>query len=305
MPEPSPAPAAARPVLTVVAPAHNEEENVRPLVEQVGAACAGMEALLREFAPELGLELGAADPAFEFVLVDDGSVDNTQGEARALMPGNPWLRVIAMTETPAGSGGGQSAAFHAGFRAARGALVAVLDADLQNDPADYPKMIELMRREKADMVQGDRCRNRRDNAIRRFTSRVGRWFRAMILGDSIRDTGCSLRVMKREIAVSIPLQFKGMHRFIPVSARHMGYTVVEMPVEHRARVAGEPKYGSMGITKRAIPGLIDCFAVRWMSKRRRPVASAEATAEVAVPKSRGASAASTPSAPVATAEQPA
>ncbi|HRJ50196.1 MAG TPA: hypothetical protein PKU91_06665, partial [Phycisphaerales bacterium] len=95
-------------------------------------------------------------------------------------------------------------------------------------------------------------------------------------GDSIRDTGCSLRVMKREVALQLPLEFAGMHRFIPVAARHMGYGVVEMPVHHRARLAGTTKYG-FGITKRAIPGLVDCFAVRWMSRRRRPVGSEELT----------------------------
>ena len=104
---------------------------------------------------------------------------------------------------------------------------------------------------------------------------MGRVFRRVLLGDTIRDTGCSLRLMKREIALRLPLEFKGMHRFIPATARQMGYTVVEMDVSHRERHAGEPKYGA-GITKRAIPGLIDCFAVRWMSNRRRPVTSIEA-----------------------------
>ena len=86
--------------------------------------------------------------------------------------------------------------------------------------------------------------------------------------------GCSLRVMKREIAVSIPLEFRGMHRFIPVTARHLGYTVVEMPVSHRPRLHGETKYG-MGILQRALPGLVDCFAVRYMRSRRRPTDNAE------------------------------
>jgi hypothetical protein len=126
------------------------------------------------------------------------------------------------------------------------------------------------------MVQGDRSRNRRDNFVRRVGSIVGRRFRGWILGDTIRDTGCSLRLLKREIAVQLPLEFKGMHRFIPVMARQLGYKVVEMAVTHRPRAAGETKYG-MGITQRALPGLIDCFAVRWMSKRRRPVDSAEVT----------------------------
>src|SRR5690606_35686533 len=138
--------------------------------------------------------------------------------------------------------------------------VATLDADLQNDPADLNAMLELMRRENADMVQGDRSHARRDNAVRRVGSIVGRKFRLWLLGDTIRDTGCSLRVMKREIALALPLEFKGIHRFIPVTARHLGYKVVEMRVNHRPRVAGETKYG-MGIVKRALPGLQDLFAV--------------------------------------------
>ena len=111
-----------------------------------------------------------------------------------------------------------------------------------------------MREKNADMVQGDRSHARRDNVVRRVGSIVGRKFRKWLLGDTIRDTGCSLRVFKREIALALPLEFKGIHRFIPVSARHLGFTVVEMPVNHRPRLAGETKYG-FGITKRALPGL--------------------------------------------------
>ncbi len=103
---------------------------------------------------------------------------------------------------------------------------------------------------------------------------MGRAFRKLVLGDTIRDTGCSLRLFKREIGIRLPLEFRGMHRFIPVTARHLGYTVVEMPVKHRPRIAGTPKYG-LGITQRALPGLIDLFAVRYMRNRRRPTGFAE------------------------------
>ncbi len=249
------------PEISIVAPAHNEQDNVRPLVEEVSAA------------------MEAAGVSFEFIIVDDGSTDETRDRVRALMPGRPWLRCVAMTGTPPGRGNGQSAAFHAGFRAARARLIAVLDADLQNDPQDIPKLMAEMQRTGADFVQGDRSAARRqgDAWIRQVGSIVGRWFRRVLLGDTIRDTGCSLRLMKREIALGLPLEFKGMHRFIPVTARHMGYTVVEMAVSHRSRHAGEPKYGS-GITKRAIPGLIDLFAVRWMRSRRKAVGCVEADA---------------------------
>jgi dolichol-phosphate mannosyltransferase len=103
---------------------------------------------------------------------------------------------------------------------------------------------------------------------------VGRLFRRWLLGDTIRDTGCSLRVMKREVALRLPLEFRGMHRFIPITAVHLGYRVVEVGVRHRPRVAGSTKYG-MGIVQRALPGLRDLLAVRWMRTRRRPVSAVE------------------------------
>lgn len=248
--------------LSVVAPAHNEQENVAALAEQVAAAAL------------------AAGVSFEFILVDDGSTDRTRAATLSLASTRPWLRCVAMTNTPPGKGHGQSAAFHAGFRAARGRLIATLDADLQNDPADLPAMLAILRDQQADMVQGDRSRARRDNAVRRVGSIVGRFFRRALLGDTIRDTGCSLRVMKREIALRLPLEFRGMHRFIPVSAARMGYKVVEMPVNHRPRNAGVTKYG-LGITQRAIPGLIDLLAVRWMAGRRRPTSNIDLSADTA------------------------
>lgn len=246
--------------LTILAPAHNEEENIDLLIEEVGAAIE-----------PLGI-------TFEFIIVDDGSSDSTKAKTLAHQAQRPWVRCVSMTGTPKGSGNGQSAAFHAGFRAAKGRLIATLDADLQNAPSDYPAMLELLASSNADFVQGDRsaARSQGDAKIRQIGSWVGRKFRLWLLGDSITDTGCSLRIMKREITLQLPLEFKGAHRFIPATARHMGYTVVETPVAHRNRHAGEPKYG-MGITKRAIPGLVDLFAIRWMRSRRRPVTSVEVT----------------------------
>ncbi|MEM7754838.1 MAG: glycosyltransferase family 2 protein [Planctomycetota bacterium] len=248
--------------VSVVAPAHNEEGNVVALADEIGDALSG------------------AGVAFEFVLVDDGSTDRTREVAIEAARSRPWMRVISMRDTPTGSGNGQSAAFHAGFRACRGAWVASLDADLQNDPADLPRLLVERDRTGADFVQGDRSAARRegDAWIRQVTSVIGRKFRKWILGDSIRDTGCSLRVMRREIALKLPLEFKGMHRFIPVTARRLGYTVVELPVNHRTRHAGETKYGA-GISKRAIPGLMDALAARWMFKRRRGVLASDLTAE--------------------------
>jgi len=234
--------------LSVVAPAHDEEDNIRPLVEEITAALEGAD--------------------YEIVIVDDGSTDGTGRVLAALLGEYPRLRAIRMQGTVPPRGHGQSAAFHAGFRAARGAVIAVLDADLQNDPADIPAMLAEMRRSGADLVQGDRSRNRRDTSLRRVSSVVGRLFRRWLLGDTIRDTGCSLRVMKRAVALAVPLEYRGMHRFIPVTARQLGFSVVEVPVGHRPRVAGEAKYG---VWNRALPGLVDCLAVRWMRGRRRPV----------------------------------
>jgi len=238
--------------LSIVSPAHNEQENLRPLVAEIVAA----------------MKLVAVE--YEIVVVDDGSTDDTPATLHELMHQHPELRPIRMSATPPGKGHGQSAAFHAGFRHARGDLIAVLDADLQNDPADLPAMLTLMRQTGADIIQGDRSHARADSVVRRVTSWVGRMFRRGLLGDTIRDTGCSLRLMTREVALSIPLEFRGMHRFIPVTARHHGFTVIETQVNHRPRVAGVAKYGIMN---RAIPGLFDCLAVRWMNRRRRPVGS--------------------------------
>ncbi len=243
--------------LSIVAPAHNEEANVRPLVAEIVAAVA-----------PLGIP-------FEIVIVDDGSTDRTAIELLKLESEEPRLRVIRMLRTPLGRGNGQSAAFHAAFRASRGALIAVLDADRQNDPADLPPMLRLLHAERADMVQGDRSANRRDSFVRRVSSSIGRWARRLLLADSIRDTGCSLRIMRREVALAIPLEYRGMHRFIPICARQLGYRVIEAPVRHRPRVAGQAKYG---IWNRALPGLLDCFAVRWMHARRRPTAWTTTTA---------------------------
>lgn len=248
--------AAAPIVLSVVAPAHNEEGNIPGLIDEVGAACE-----------TLGLP-------FEFIIVDDGSTDATRARTIEAMATRPWLRCVAMTGTPPGKGNGQSAAFHAGFRATRGDLIGVLDADLQNDPADFVKLYKAMADENADFAQGDRsaARGQGDAWIRQVGSVVGRKFRLWLLGDRIKDTGCSLRLMKKEIALQLPLEFRGAHRFIPAMAGQLGYKVIERPVSHRHRAHGETKYG-MGITKRAIPGLIDCLAIRWMRSRRRPTTS--------------------------------
>ena len=202
----------------------------------------------------------------EVIVVDDASSDETPAVLLGLLGRYERLSVLRLSPMPSGGPNGQSAAFGAGVRAARGELIAMLDADLQNDPADLGAMLELLERTGADMVQGDRRRARRDSLGRRVASGVGRLFRRLLLGDTIKDTGCSLRVMRRAVAVAMPFEFRGMHRFVPITARQLGYTVVEKPVGHRPRVAGKAKYG---VLDRALPGLHDCFGVRWMAARRR------------------------------------
>ncbi|MCC6579302.1 MAG: glycosyltransferase family 2 protein [Phycisphaeraceae bacterium] len=239
----SASPSAAGPELSIIVPALNEEDNVGPLVDEVRRAVldAGIDA--------------------EMIVVDDGSTDQTLPRLRELQKQHPWLRLLHRDKAR-----GQSSAMWAGIHAARGRFVAMLDADLQNDPFDLPAMIVPLRENAADLVQGDRSANRRDTFVRRVSSWVGRTARRQILGDSVRDTGCSSRMLRREFALQLPLQFKGMHRFIPIYCRMLGARIVEMQVHHRPRHAGTAKYG---VLNRAFVGLIDCFAMRWMLKRHR------------------------------------
>ncbi len=238
-------PAEHQPTLSIVVPALNEQDNVKPLVEQVSKAMtdAGIDA--------------------ELIIIDDGSTDQTLTKLNALQADHPFLRVLHRASPQ-----GQSAAMHAGIQAARGRCIATLDADLQNDPADLPAMLAKLDDEHADMVQGDRSANRNDHAIRKIGSLIGRKARLWILNDPVRDTGCSARVVRAQIAKQFPLQFKGMHRFMPAYARMLGATVIEVPVNHRSRNAGSTKYG-MGLLSRGPAGLLDLFAVRWMTKRYR------------------------------------
>jgi glycosyltransferase involved in cell wall biosynthesis len=254
----------ARIELSVVTPARNEAENLPMLVGEIARA------------------LDADGVRYEIIVVDDASTDDTRRVLDALMPSYPALRVLALRGRASGRACGQSAAFRAGFDAARGALIASLDADLQNDPAEIPDLLRLLHESGADLVQGDRSASRCDAPIRRLSSGVGRLARRLLLGDPIRDTGCSLRIMSRTLAVRLPLEFRGMHRFIPLTARDLGATVVETPVTHRPRRAGTSAYG---MWNRAVPGLVDCIAVRWMRRRRQPVDAVEIElADSAVPE---------------------
>ena len=157
---------------------------------------------------------------------------------------------------------GQSAAMYAGLQAARGASAVLIDGDLQNDPADIPRLLAEIERG-ADLVCGYRAQ-RKDTAVKRLTSRIANFVRSRFTRDGVRDTGCTLKAMRRE-CVSALVPFKGMHRFIPALVKGAGYRLVEIPVNHRARKFGQSKYG---LGNRAIRATTDMFGVRWLLSRR-------------------------------------
>jgi glycosyltransferase involved in cell wall biosynthesis len=228
-----------QPDLSVVFPVYNEEENIPILLREIRSAVEGR------------------GWTYEIVAVDDGSSDRSLAVLHELQKEYPTLRVLAFEKNS-----GQTAALDAAWRNARGRMVVSLDADLQNDPADIPALVRKLEETQSDMVIGVRV-NRRDTWSRRMQSRIGNGVRNLITGDRITDTGCSLKLVKREAIDHVQL-FTGMHRFLPTLVRYAGYKVVEMPVNHRARQFGVSKYGAMN---RAFRGLVDCFAVRWMGKR--------------------------------------
>jgi len=224
------------PTISVVIPVCDEEDNLEPLHGEVSAA---LEKL----------------PPAEIVLVDDGSRDTSLARMRALSARDPRVRVVALEGNH-----GQSAALDAGFRAARGEIVVTLDADLQNDPADIPRLVELL--DRADCVNGVRAK-RHDGLVRKLSSRVGNGFRNWVTGESVTDVGCSLRAMRTSYLRRVKL-YRGMHRFLPTLLRIEGARLLEVPVAHRPRRAGRSKYG---IGNRLFVGFVDVLAVRWMQSR--------------------------------------
>jgi len=228
---------AAAPWLSVVVPLHDEEESLEPLHRELDAALAGVAG---------GIEL---------IFVDDGSRDGSRARLRELAAKDPRVRVLGLDRNH-----GQSAAFDAGFRAARGAVVVTLDADGQNDPADIPRLLAAL--DGADVVNGVRV-GRRDDWLRRASSRVANGFRNAVTRESVTDVGCSLRAMRAEPLRRVRL-WRGAHRFLPTLLRLEGARVVEIPVAHRARRHGRSKYG---VLDRLFAGLADVFAVRWLQSR--------------------------------------
>jgi dolichol-phosphate mannosyltransferase len=229
-----------QPEISVIAPLYNEVDNVAPLVAQTLAA------------------LRAEPRPFEIVLVDDASNDGTWEQIIAANKNDPRVRGLRH-----GRNAGQSAALWTGFRGTTAPIIMTLDGDLQNDPADLPKLLAGLA--EYDVVCGLRAA-RKDTFVRRVSSRIARAARKTILGVDFRDTGCNLRVFKRS-ALNGLFPFNGFHRFMPVLAHSAGNRVVEIPVNHRPRIAGVSKYG---VWNRLGRGIADLFAIAWYQKRRMP-----------------------------------
>lgn len=225
--------AADSPAVSVVVPLFNEEENVPILQSELAAALTGLD--------------------YEIIFVDDGSSDQT---VERIAPG-PAIRVLRFEKNA-----GQSAALYAGLHKARGATAVLIDGDLQNDPGDIPRLLAEIERG-ADLVCGYRAQ-RKDTFVKRVTSRVANFVRSRFTKDGVRDTGCTLKAMRRE-CVGALLPFKGMHRFIPALVKGAGFQLVEIPVNHRPRKFGQSKYG---LGNRAIRATTDMFGVRWLLSRR-------------------------------------
>jgi dolichol-phosphate mannosyltransferase len=221
------------PGISVVVPLFNEEESIAILQTELRTALSGLD--------------------YEIIFVDDGSVDRTAERIET----TPNIRLIRFEKNS-----GQSAAIYAGLTAARGGTVVIIDGDLQNDPADIPKLLAEIARG-ADLVCGYRIK-RRDTVAKRLTSRIANAVRSRYTKDGVRDTGCTLKAMQRE-CVSALFPFKGMHRFIPALVKAAGYRLVEIPVNHRPRRFGQSKYG---LGNRALRATIDMFGVRWLLSRR-------------------------------------
>ena len=227
----------AQPAVSVVIPAYNEEECIAPCVREVAAVLAA-----------------AARPC-EILVVDDGSTDGTFQALKGLKREIPQLRALRFKEHR-----GQSAAMDAGFRNAIGEAVVTIDADLQNDPADIPRLLAALG--EWDVVCGVRV-NRRDSFVRLASSRIANWVRNKLSNEDVTDTGCTLKAYKREFLARLKL-YEGMHRFLPTLLRLEGARVTEIPVNHRPRLRGETKYN---VWNRVFRSFKDLLAVRWMKHR--------------------------------------
>jgi dolichol-phosphate mannosyltransferase len=237
------------PILTisVVVPVRNEAGNIGPLVLEIAAALEGC--------------------AFEIVCVDDGSEDGTSHELRNLMTQRPWLRQIRHTQTC-----GQSAALRTGVTLARAPTIVTIDGDGQNDPAYISRLIATLESSspRFGMVAGLRV-GRKASGFKKWQSRVANSFRAFVLKDGTRDTGCGLKVISREIFLSLPY-FDGLHRFLPALVRGDGFDVGYVEVTDRPRRHGVSNYG---IWDRLWVGIFDLVGVWWLIQRRKRIPRSE------------------------------
>lgn len=228
--------------LSVVVPVKDEAGNVGPLALEIAAA-------LRDEGP------------YEIIFVDDGSTDATAEELLQLKAEMPALRVISH-----GRNIGQSRAVRTGVSAAKGTIVVTLDGDGQNDPADIPKLLALLRAglPKLGMVSGVRVK-RQDNFLRRLSSHIGNGVRRWVLNDGAKDVGCSLKAFRRDAYLALPY-FDHMHRFVIALMLREGYEVRFVDVNHRPRLRGHSKYN---VRKRILVGLTDLAGVLWLRRRFR------------------------------------
>ena len=226
------------PYLSVVIPVFNEEGNLKPLTD------------------ELVDVLTTLNKTYEVLFIDDGSTDNSFQVLKALQQDHPTLRIIKFKKNF-----GQTSAFDAGLKAAQGEVIITMDADLQNDPGDIPRLLEKIG--DYDAVCGWR-EKRNDNVIRRLSSLTANRIRNKLSGEKIRDVGCSLKAFRNVYAKKMKL-FNGMHRFFPTLIKMEGGTVTEIPVNHRPRKFGASKYN---IRKRIFRSFIDLLAVCWMKNRK-------------------------------------
>jgi dolichol-phosphate mannosyltransferase len=231
----------ARPWISVVIPIKDERDNLTPLTDQLMKVLEAQEE--SKTAP------------FEIIYVDDGSTDGSSEIMDRLAAEHGPVTVLHFDRNY-----GQSAGFDAGFKHATGALVATLDGDLQNDPADIATLLPYSKN--YDLVCGWRT-NRHDSPVRKISSRIANAVRSIVTGDRVHDTGCSLKLFRRSVVERLQL-FTGMHRFFPALALMHGFTVTEVPVRHHPRTHGVSKYG---VGNRLFKSLYDLLAVRWMQTR--------------------------------------
>jgi len=222
---------------SVVVPLKDEESNIEDLVAE-----------LKPVMDHIG-------QPWELICIDDGSTDRTLAILKELQHKTPELRIISFTRNF-----GQSSAFDAGFRAAKGEFVITMDGDRQNDPRDIPKLIGAMNG--FDLVCGQRTK-RLDPFSKRAISKVANAIRSRVCEDGVADTGCSLKLYRTDCLKKIPL-YEGMHRFLPALFLIHGFTVGQVPVNHRERTKGATKYN---LLNRSFNTIVDMWAVRWMKSR--------------------------------------